>query len=267
MLVRHSAIYVVARGGPGLINFLAIALYTRLLTPEQYGQEFECSFDAAILGAYYAALVSQAEAEGRICPLVPDPALPVHTAWDLGIGDSTVIWLWQVAPDGIRIIDHIEDHGKSLPFYAVELTARGHNYGFDYVPHDAKARELGTGKTRVETLVGLKRNPRLVPMHTVDDGINAVRQTLPVMWFDRDKCAKGLEALRQYRTDYDEKLKAFKNRPRHDWTSHTADALRYLSMGYREIVVTKPKPKPKAQPGQVYLPGPPRTDSRIRIKI
>ena len=106
-----------------------------------------------------------------------------------------------------------------------------------------------------------------MPIHSVDDGINAVRQMLPVMWFNSEKCAAGVEALRQYRTDYDEKLKAFKNRPRHDWTSHSADALRYLSMGYREMVVAKPKPKPKAQFGQVYLPGPPRESSKIRIKI
>ena len=104
-------------------------------------------------------------------------------------------------------------------------------------------------------------------MHAVDDGINAVRQTLPIIWFDKEKCAKGVEALRQYRVDYDEKLKAFKNRPRHDWTSHTADALRYLSMGYREFLVTKPKPKPAAQLGQVYLPGPPRPVTKTRIKI
>jgi len=253
----------------GLVVAEELADARRMMTPEQYEQEFECSFDAAILGAYYASLVSEAEAEGRICPLEADPALLVHTAWDLGIGDSTVIWLWQAAPDGIRILDHIEDHGKSLPFYAAELTARGHRYGIDYVPHDARARELGTGKTRVETLVGLGRNPQLVPIHSVDDGINAVRQMLPVMWFNSEKCAAGVEALRQYRTDYDEKLKAFKNRPRHDWTSHSADALRYLSMGYREFLVTKPKPKPerKAQFGQVYLPGPPRPVSKTRIKI
>lgn len=238
-----------------------------MMTPEQYEQEFECSFDAAIVGAYYASLIAEAEADGRITKVEPDPALVVHTAWDLGIGDSTAIWLWQAVPGGIRVIDHIEDHGKPLAHYVAELSSRGHEYGLDFVPHDARARELGTGRTRVETLDGLGRRPRLVAMHGVDDGINAARMLLPRMWIN-EACSNGIEALRQYRTEFDDKTKAFKHRPRHDWTSHTADAFRYMAMAYRSLVPSRrPVAPPQPQPGQIRLPGPPEPTRGTRIKL
>lgn len=214
------------------------------MTPEQYAQEFECSFEASILGAYYGAAIAEAERAGRVGSAKYDEALPVHTAWDLGIGDSTAIWLWQAAPDGVAVIEHIEDSGKALGHYVKELSARPYRYGDDFVPHDARARELGSGKTRVETLISLGRRPRVVVDHTVMDGINAVRVLFPKVHFS-DKCAAGIEALRQYRADFDEKLKTFKDRPRHDWTSHTADAFRYMAMAYREL---RPQQKPAPVP-------------------
>ena len=211
------------------------------MTPEQYAQEFECSFDAAILGAYYGGHVAEAERAGRITQIDVDPALPVHTAWDLGIGDSTAIWCFQIAPDGLRVVDYIEDHGQALPHYAGVLRAKGYTGGIDFVPHDARAREIGTGRTRVETLTQLGRKPHVVPAHTVDDGINALRVSFSRIWFDATRCAEGLEALRQYRADYDERLKAFKPTPRHDWSSHGADAARYMAMAWRELRAEKPK--------------------------
>ncbi len=251
----------------GIVATAELADAAKDMTPEQYAQEFECSFDAAIIGAYYAADIVRSESEGRIGVFPADPSLPVHTAWDLGIGDSTAIWLWQAAPDGLRVIDHIEDHGKPLAHYVAELSARGHRYGFDFVPHDAKARELGTGRTRVETLDALGRHPRLAPMHTVDDGINATRVMFERMRFDAEHCAAGIEALRQYRTDYDEKTKAFRDRPRHDWTSHTADAARYMALAYRDLVKPAEKPKIIHPPGTVFLPGAPKPPSGVRIRI
>jgi hypothetical protein len=113
----------------------------------------------------------------------------------------------------------------------------------DFVPHDAKVRELGTGRTRIETMVSLGRNPLLVPDHKVMDGINALRVSMPKVWIDADRCAVGIEALRQYREDYDEKKKVFLGRPRHDWSSHAADAARYMAMAWRQLV-PKPPPKP-----------------------
>lgn len=207
----------------------------KMLTPEQYEQEFECSFEAAILGAYYGKEVADAERAKRITSVPYEPELPVHTAWDLGMGDSTAVWFFQIAPDGVRFIDHYENHNQPLAHYAGVLQAKGYRYADDWVPHDAKVRELGTGRTRVETLKELGRKPRLVPDHKLMDGINAVRVGFHRFWFDEVKCRFGLEALRQYRTEYDEKAKAFKNNPKHDWTSHTADALRYAAMAWREL--------------------------------
>jgi phage terminase large subunit len=249
----------------GLIALKELEDAKSMMTPEQYAQEYLCSFDAAIQGAYYASLLADAEAQGRVRDFDADPALPIYTAWDLGIGDSTAIWVFQAAPDGMRLIDHIEDHGKPLPHYVAELNARGYKVRADYVPHDARVRELGTGRTRLETLAGMGRNPQLLPVHQVDDGINAVRQLFPRMWIAR-RCKDGIEALRQYRTDFDEKAKVFKKTPRHDWTSHTADALRYAAMGYRDLVLTRIAEKAKPAPGQVWI-GPPATSGEKRSRI
>lgn len=223
------------------------------MTPEQYAQEFECSFEAAITGAYFGKEIADAERAGRICELPYEPNLPVHTAWDLGIGDSTAIWFFQVVGSEIRVIDHYEAHGHGLPHYASVLEAKRYRYGDDFVPHDAKVRELGTGRTRIETLQQLGRNPKLVPMHKIGDGINAARLSLQACWFDRAKCAEGVEALRQYRADFDEKTRAFKDAPRHDWTSHSADAFRYLAMAWREMAVA-PARKPEERRLQIGRP-------------
>lgn len=214
------------------------------MTAEQYEQEFECSFEAAILGAYFGKEIAQLERDGHICELPYERQLPVHTAWDLGIGDSTAIWFFQAVGSEIRVIDHYEAHGRGLPHYAGILAAKAYNYGNDYVPHDAKVRELGTGRTRIETLKELGRNPVLVPMHKIMDGINAARVSMPMIWFDRTACAEGIEALRQYRADFDEKTRAFKDNPRHDWTSHSADAFRYMAMAWREMAPAAQRKEP-----------------------
>lgn len=251
----------------GLVAEGELADARAMMTPEQYAQEFECSFDAAIVGAYYANAIAEAETQGRIALVPADPALPVHTSWDLGIGDSTAIWLWQAAPGGLAVVDYLEDHGKALPHYVGALNALPYRYGTDFLPHDARARELGTGKTRVETLTALGRNAQIVANVSIEDGINAVRQVLPIARIDATRCAPGIEALRQYRTEYDEKTKAFRDKPRHDWTSHAADAARYMALAYRTLSQPIAKPKPHANPGQVYLPGPPRPPSGVRIRI
>lgn len=240
----------------GLIDEAELEELRAMMTPEQFAQEFECSFDAAIVGAYYGALIADAEKAGRVADVAIDPALPIHTAWDLGIGDSTAIWVFQAGPEGMRLCDFIEDHGKPLGHYVGELEARGYRGGRDFVPHDARVRSLDTGRSRLETLAGMGRNVALLPAASVDDGINGVRQLFPRMWFDADKCRDGIEALRQYRTEFDEKAKVFKPRPRHDWTSHCADALRYAAQGYRDMAIQRLKAKPTAKPGQVYV-GPP----------
>ena len=206
------------------------------MTPEQYEQEFECSFEAAILGAYFGKEMAEAQRTGRIRDVKHDEALPVYTAWDLGKGANMAIWVFQIAHDGIRVIDfHEGAHSDGIPQCVKALNDKPYKYDTDWVPHDAKVPEIGSGKTRLETMISLGRNPRLIPDHKVDDGISAARLTIGSCYFDGIKCADGIEALRQYKAEFDEKLKAFKDIPRHDWASHAADGFRYLAMAWREL--------------------------------
>ncbi|MFZ1743167.1 MAG: hypothetical protein WAT93_09950, partial [Pontixanthobacter sp.] len=202
------------------------------MTPEQYAQEYECSFDAAIVGAYYSGEMAAAEHGGRIREVDIAPDVPVNTAWDLGFRDAMAIWCYQIIGSEIRVVDYIQDNGKAIPHYVMELGARGY-HGDDWVPHDANQHELGTGKRRIDTLRSLGRHPRVVPQHSVVDGINAVRLMLNKCWFDAERTREGREALLNYRSEYDEKNKVFRSTPLHNWASHGADAFRMLAMSWR----------------------------------
>jgi phage terminase large subunit len=184
-----------------------------------------------VIGAYYGKLMLRAEAEKRIAPVPHDPSALVWTSWDLGIRDATAIWFAQVVGREIRILDYYEASGVELGHYVREIYSRPYVYAGHIVPHDAQARELGTGKSRLEVLASLGlKNITLAPLHRIEDGINAVRMVLPRCWFDQAKCARGLDALRLYRAEYDDMLKALRPHPVHDWTSHAADSFRYLAM-------------------------------------
>ncbi len=209
-------------------------------------QEYLCSFDSAMLGAYWARELAQLERSGRVRELAADANLPVHTAWDLGIGDSTAIFWWQAVGAEIHVLDHHETHGEGLEHYANLVLAKPWRRGSDYVPQDARARELGTGRTRIETMLALGLRPRLVPDHKLMDGINAARLTISRCFFDTFRCKTALDLLRQYRAEYDEKARVFKDNPKHDFTSHTADAFRYLAMAWREMAAV-PQSKPEGR--------------------
>lgn len=215
----------------GLIAQEELTLAKRDLTDDQYRQEYECDFNAAVVGAYYGKLMADAEADKRITGVPYDPTAPVWTAWDLGIADATAIWFAQVVGKEIHLIDYYEASGVDLGHYVAEIQKRKYNYAGHIVPHDAQAKELGTGKTRLEVMESLGlRDLQVAPVHRVEDGINAVRVFIPRCWFDAVKCARGVDALKLYRAEYDDKLQTLKPRPVHDWTSHCADAFRYLAM-------------------------------------
>jgi hypothetical protein len=218
------------------------------MTPEQYEQEYECSFTAAIIGAYYGKLLSDADDSGRVTRVPYDPAYPVHTAWDLGINDSTAIWFAQVFRGGaVNVIDYYESSGVGLDHYADVLNRKDYTYGDHLAPHDIEVRELGSGKSRWETAYSLGLRFRVIPKMKVADGINAARMLIPKCYFDRDKCGEGLEMLRQYRQEWDEKRKMFRDHPRHDYTSHAADAFRYLAVGLENREVMRKPPQQTAQ--------------------
>jgi phage terminase large subunit len=215
----------------GLIPDSELELARRDLSEEQYAQEFECSFDAAVVGSYYGKPMMRAEAEKRIAGVPHDPSALVWTSWDLGMRDATAIWFAQVVGREIRIIDYYEASGVDLGHYVREIQSKPYVYAGHIVPHDAQARELGTGKSRLEVLANLGlKHITLAPLHRIEDGINAVRMLIPRCWFDQAKCARGLDALKLYRAEYDDKLQALRPHPVHDWTSHAADSFRYLAM-------------------------------------
>lgn len=203
------------------------------LSADEYAREMETSFDAAVAGAYYAAALTAAEIEGRIGRVAHDPAAEVHAAFDLGIADATAIWLAQFVGREIRLIDYVENNGVGLDWYARALRERPYVYAPLILPHDALARELGTGQSRVEMLQGLGFAVRIAPRIGVADGIEAVRRLLPRTWIDAGRCEAGLRALRDYREKTDPKRRVALG-PLHDWTSHPADALRYLMTAYEE---------------------------------
>jgi hypothetical protein len=216
----------------------------------RYRQEYLCDFHAAIVGAYYGPEMNRAEADGRITGVPYRPDRPVVTAWDLGISDSTAIWFAQWCGRELHVIDYLENSGAGLDWYAKALRERGYVYEEALLPHDAGAREIGSGKSREETLRALGIKCRVLPAHALMDGINAARVLLPQCWFDAVKCKQGLAALRQYRREWDERRKVFHDRPLHDFASHGADAFRYLAQGIRP---PRGKPPRNIQPDVSHL--------------
>jgi hypothetical protein len=195
-------------------------------------QEFYCSFEAAIQGAYYAKQINKANEDGRITNVPYVENIPVYTVWDLGVGDSTAIWFVQLVNQEIRIIDYYEAQGEGLPYYAKVLDEKGYKYGGHYAPHDIQVREMGSGLSRLETARSLGINFQVVKNISIDDGINAARTIFNRCWFDKEKTKQGVNCLVNYHKEYDEKRKEYKNIPYHDWSSHGADAFRYLAVQF-----------------------------------
>ena len=200
---------------------------------DKYNQEFECSFNAAVEGSYYGKLINDLEEQDRITTIPIEELSKTFCAWDLGISDSTSIWVAQVVGKEIRLVDYYENHGQGLDAYVSYIRDNGWSHATQLLPHDVVVRELGTGKSRKEVLEAAGLEITVVPKLSVQDGIQAVRQMLPRCWFDKD-VKQGLDALRNYRRVFDEKRNVFFDTPLHDWCSHAADAFRYLAVGLDE---------------------------------
>lgn len=200
---------------------------------DKYNQEFECSFHAAVEGSYYGKIINDLEQQQRITIIPREELSKTFCAWDLGMSDSTAIWVAQVVGKEIRLLDYYENHGQGLDTYVSYIRDNGWNHATQLLPHDVVVRELGTGKSRKEVLESAGLEITVVPKLSVQDGIQAVRQMLPRCWFDKD-VKQGLDALRNYRRNYDEKRNVFYDSPLHDWCSHAADAFRYLAVGLDE---------------------------------
>lgn len=208
------------------------------MSEAQYAQEMECDFTAAVLGTYYSALVQTLELKGQIAPEAckHDPDFPVHVSADLGYTDSCSWWFWQHRPDGIAVIDYEEAHSEPLSFYFDMLRNKPYKYETIWLPHDARAKTLQTGRSTVEQFLAEEFPVRIAPNISVQQGIDAARLILNRTYIDSTTCAHGIEALRAYRRKYDELNKSFTDKPLHDWSSHGSDAFRYLALVCRESV-------------------------------
>lgn len=214
----------------------------KIMAPEEYEQEFECSWEAALVGSYYGPLVLDLVNEGGIGDVHHDPNYPVHTAWDLGVDDETVIWFFQLTPGGeIRIIDYEHGSNASLEIWISVIKNKKYIYGSHLGPHDINVRDYSTGKERINFARAMGIQFSMVPRHNVADGIQAVRSILPMCRFDQMKCHHGIEALKSYRKEYSQRLSVYRDRPYHDWASNPADAFRTLAMGL-EIIHSSFKP-------------------------
>jgi hypothetical protein len=243
-----------------------VSLYGEDIGRAQFEQEYLCSFNAAIMGAFYAREMLAVRAEGRVSEIEAIPGVPVNTAWDLGVRDSTAIWWFQVVGAQVFVIDFYMSHGAGVDHYAEICQSKPWRKGIDFVPHDAMQREWGTGRSRLEQMQRCGLNPRVLPQARKLDGISAVRKTLPLAVF-HPRCEEGIDALEQYRREWDDDRKTFRDNEVHDWTSHAADAFRYLAHAWRSAP-REEAPKPKGPPpGHVILPGPPEPMSGRRIRV
>jgi len=225
------------------------------MTEDEYLQEYECSFDAAVIGTYYAALILSLEQRGQINDRIDyDPDFPVHAISDLGYTDSTAWWFWQERPDGIAVIDYEEANSQALPYYFELLQNKGYKYGKIWLPHDARAKSLQTGRTTVEQFLSQEfplfdpdrvRTIDIWPRVALQHGIDAARLMLPSCHFNLSRTSLGIEALRAYRRQYNEEKKVYSDVPIHDWSSHGSDAYRGLALVCRERILAASLDKPR----------------------
>lgn len=197
-------------------------------------QEFYCNFNRGQEGSYYGKQIDVLRKKNQICRVPYDPAVPVRTYWDIGIGDSTAIWFAQYVGKEIHLINYYENSGEGLAHYARILDEyrreTGCVYDLHVAPHDIQARELTTGCTRLETARKLGLPFRVAPKLSIESGIEAVRMLLHRCWFDEKNCEHGIKCLENYRKQYNEKFRVYGDKPFHDYTSHGADAFRMLAI-------------------------------------
>lgn len=244
----------------GVIAAHELTLAREQMSQDAYQQEYECSWYAAVPGAYYAEEFRRLEAEGRLTEVPWDPTLPTVTSWDLGHNDANAIWWAQPAGAEVRVIDYYENHSLPLGHYIQVVRDKPYTYDHarlpqpltrspyevHYGPHDLEQHEYSTGKTRYGAALEQGLRFTVLPRGTLEDGIAATRKLLARCVFDRTRCQAGLEALRQYHREWDEAARVFRTTPKHDFASDGADSFRYLAVGLQP---PPPPVQPQAPPG------------------
>lgn len=198
------------------------------MSDDLIAQEYYTSFDMGIEGSYYAKYLDRMRVKSQIGQVPWEPGFKVHTAWDLGVRDSTTILFFQVIGQTIRIIDCYENSKHGLDHYIKVLGQKPYQFGKHIAPHDIAVKEFGSGMTRIEKAKQLGITFTIAPNISIEDGIESVRSTLSKIWIDEISCAPFIKAIENYRQEYDVRKKVYKSHPLHDWSSHWADALRYL---------------------------------------
>lgn len=220
----------------GIIDADELSAAKAEMSNEEYAQEFECSFQAALVGSYYGKYIDEIEKKGHIGEFSYEPGYPVYTFWDIGVSDSTAIWFMQKRGEFWHVIDYYEMSGMGLEHYYEVCKARGYAYGDHWLPHDIVVQEFAGGETRVQTFKKLfGRMPRVMKKTKIEDGINAVRMTLRKCKFAKIPTLRGLDALRNYERKWDAKNNIFQEKPLHNWTSHGSDAFRGFAMTHKMI--------------------------------
>ena len=191
-------------------------------------QEFFTSFSLGVEGAYYTKYLDRMRINNQIGNVPYEVGFKVHTAWDLGVRDSTAIIFFQVIGQTVRIIDCYENAKQGLEHYVKILEQRGYIYGKHIAPHDIRVKEFGSGMTRIEKAKQLGIKFVVASNIAIQDGVESVRSAFSKIWIDEEKCEQLLKAINNYRQEYDSKKRVYKANPLHDWSSHYADALRYL---------------------------------------
>jgi hypothetical protein len=238
----------------GAIGAVDLQVARDNMSREEVQQEFECSFEAVIRGAYYGEAIALAEREGRLCSVDYDPALPVIVAVDLGMRDAFACGFLQEHPSAgqVRMFDYREFHGKGLQAVKEAIDRMGFPVAHWIGPHDLAVRELGTGRSRLEVARSLGMNFAVAANLPIEDGREAVRQVLPTLWVDAGRCEMFIDAMRQHRAVYDDKLEIEDKAALHDWTSHGADMFRYYCVTrprYKLTDWTEPGRAPAANSG------------------
>lgn len=232
----------------GIIPEAELKRQKALMSDNEYQQEFECSFDAAITGAVYGSQVYAAETSGRFKTDIYDPSLPINTAWDLGYDDATALWWWQKIGNEIRIIDYYENSGQDIEHFCEIIKARysSKQYGKHFVPHDAANKLLAAGgRSIVQQAHALGVTMYVVSATSQQNSIEAARKTFEICWFDHKKCSQGIDALKAYQFEFDDDKKVFRSKPRHDWSSHAADAYEIIGQVWKNEIKEKEPEKPR----------------------
>ena len=248
-------IYQYAMSDPKWLAYTAPVSRTKIIDQEEldaaaaqmgvskYKQEFECDWIANIEGSLYGNIIKDLEQKNQLNKIAYDPGLLVHTAWDLGVDDSTAIIFYQQLGNQILIIDYYENNREGLPHYVQMIKDKDYVYGEHFAPHDIEVTEFSSGKTRREVAYQLGIRFKILPKLPLEDGIHSLKMVLPKCWFDIDNTKSLITALRHHHRKFNEKMRMFSNKPIKDWSSHACDAARYMALAINEL----PREKVAAQ--------------------